>query len=138
MTDKDRHHLVLHNWERYSELRCRKCGDAYLHHHQVETFFRDEDHTFGLCVRVSEGSGGPELRVTDELEGNPSPRRDGIRIWLTCECCPALSYLEIWQHKGQTLMAMREAGLRDEECLNQLPPGVRPKEIWHGPTDGWK
>jgi hypothetical protein len=38
----------------------------------------------------------------DDMESNPSPRRDGIRIMCECENCEELTEIHIFQHKGCT------------------------------------
>jgi hypothetical protein len=42
--------------------------------------------------------------------GNPSSRRDGIRIGLLCEMCNVITHVEIAQHKGHTSVFVRKGG----------------------------
>lgn len=90
-------------------LLCPGCGSENLHHMRVQVFDRDkEDAETGRKVTVERravvvtgDAGGPPADG-----GNPSSRRDGIRINFECEMCPTKSALEILQHKGSTLVGM--------------------------------
>jgi len=82
-------------------LLCPKCDGDYLHHGKVEIFDRNEDAIYGLYTIVS------SRKIQSEncaLVGNPSMRRDGIKIHFYCEHCQADLTLAIAQHKGQTLI----------------------------------
>lgn len=81
----------------YRVLKCPACGTNNVHHTSVEVFEREEDKD-GLHVVVEGGS----VRTDTVMKGNPSHRRHGIRLLLSCESCPALSALTIVQHKGET------------------------------------
>lgn len=83
-------------------LVCPHCGGSQLHQSRAEVFFRGEDQSDGIYVGVS---GEAELAMVKRGQtGNPSPRRDGLRIWFTCEGCPQHSSLVVIQHKGDTLV----------------------------------
>ena len=83
-------------------LCCPHCGNANLHQSRAEVFFRSEDCEQGIYAGIS---GEAEMCMTQSSQkGNPSPRRDGIRVWFTCEHCPKHSSLAIIQHKGDTQM----------------------------------
>ena len=43
------------------------------------------------------------------MQGNPSLRRDGLRVWLNCEGCNYLTTFEIAQHKGETQIKVAAA-----------------------------
>lgn len=85
-----------------ASLLCPGCGAANLHHDRVETFDRGEDAPEGLRTIVSEGT----VQVSRALDGNPSPRRDGVLISFWCELCSAKPQLRIAQHKGETYMTL--------------------------------
>ena len=83
-------------------LLCPHCGGDYLRHQQIDVFNRArEDSADGLAITIR---GCAEQTSTDAQEGNPSHRRDGMRIMFLCEGCDQMSHLTIVQHKGQTFM----------------------------------
>ena len=80
-------------------LCCPNCGFQYLHQGRVEVFHRGgEDSKEGIHVVVD----GRTVATNTSMAGNPSGRRNGVKIYLSCENCPAGSVLTIAQHKGQT------------------------------------
>jgi hypothetical protein len=79
-------------------LLCPNCGFDYLHHYRVEVFERKEDEEKGVHVLVEQG----KAVIDQNLSGNPSSRRDGLRIQFACEGCSARPVLTIAQHKGNT------------------------------------
>lgn len=84
-------------------LRCANCGELNLHAFRVQVFERErEDAETGRTVDVHYGK--PLETREDAEHGNPSGRRDGIRIFFWCECCPHISVLAIYQHKGTEYM----------------------------------
>lgn len=88
-------------------LLCPGCNGVNLHHHKVEVFERDaEDASTGRRVTVE----AYQVSVTGDMTGNPSARRDGMRVAFWCETCSALSELTIVQHKGTTYLAMAVTG----------------------------
>ncbi len=82
-------------------LQCPHCGFDYLHQKAIEYFSRKEDAEKGLHVSVTSLD---TVIIDDRLVGNPSSRRDGIKISFTCEGCSAPCSLAIVQHKGQTFL----------------------------------
>lgn len=73
-----------------------------LHQISMEYFDRREDSEKGLHVYAQLGK---QLLVDDKMTGNPSQRREGIKIRFSCECCNGeIHTLNIVQHKGMTLM----------------------------------
>ena len=87
------------------ELLCPHCGGHCLHHFRVEVFNRtSEDAEYGTMSVIE--SELPEtikgLKFEASFQNNPSPRRDGLRIFFWCEFCPKISVLDIIQHKGST------------------------------------
>lgn len=86
-------------------LLCACCGESNgLHHATIDVFDRQEDATKGLHVHVHAG----QAAIDTDLTGNPSARRDGIKITFWCELCGGSSSLSIAQHKGQEFIEMRE------------------------------
>ncbi len=86
-----------------TNLNCPACGGNNLHHEDVHVYQRShEDSDAGLHVAVH---GYQSVEVTASMVGNPSTRRDGIRIRLSCENCPAQLSLVLIQHKGVTSIA---------------------------------
>ena len=81
-------------------LRCPHCGHAHIWHDDIEVFNRGEDEVRGLHVVIRFGD--DRLTVDDNLIGNPSPRRHGLKIWFTCENCRRRHVLVIRQHKGRS------------------------------------
>ena len=88
--------------EEYEVFLCAGCESEWTCHKKVEVFFRVEDADEGTHVKVSTSSVQVDHRIKDE--GNPSTRRSGIKVYLTCETCDAITIFSISQHKGQTLM----------------------------------
>ena len=89
------------------QLRCPNCGENYTHHTTTHVFYRArEDAEHGQHV----SAGGPETRITTDMDGNPSERRDGIVIEFWCEICASLFEMRIAQHKGATLIGMHVTG----------------------------
>jgi len=81
-----------------AELICPSCGSNNLHHDRVEIYERNEDAVHGLHVVVVEG----KATLDNSLEGNPSSRRHGLKIFFWCEGCKAKPVLSVKQHKGTT------------------------------------
>jgi hypothetical protein len=89
-------------------LHCPACGDFYLHHARVDVFSRSgEDSPTGMHVVVDDAGVAIDHGTSYE-DGNPSMRRDGLAIYLTCENCPAVSVLTLVQHKGNTILDIKE------------------------------
>jgi hypothetical protein len=89
-------------------LACPECDGTYLHQEEVDIFVRKrEDHSSNAITVDPYGSchaGMPS--------NNPSPRRNGLIVYFTCEHCHYnLKYekklafrLAIYQHKGETII----------------------------------
>lgn len=87
----------------YNSLCCPSCEQPNLHHGKIEIFNRHcEDDTRGEHISVDEG----EMTLNKNMKGNPSSRRNGIRIWFDCEHCVNRCALTIAQHKGNTFLNM--------------------------------
>ncbi|MCR1303006.1 MULTISPECIES: hypothetical protein [Enterobacter] len=81
-------------------LCCPHCKGTYLHQYKYEIFDRAEDAQEGNHVVVD----GSDVTINRSMEGNPSARRDGLKIYFTCEGCEENPTLLITQHKGQTFL----------------------------------
>lgn len=85
-------------------LLCPHCDTDYMHHAGVEIYNCKEDAVADR-ISVSTCDHNNKYQLTVDQEGkNPSSRRDGIRLFFTCESCNQVSALTIAQHKGQTFM----------------------------------
>jgi rubredoxin len=109
----------------YDGLDCPACGGNYLHHKGIMYYNRNEDSETGDFVILCKTEKGG-FKVTQETNYSmrhcPSPRRDGMEIFFTCECCPGKSILAIYQHKGQTFIEWKEVGLVIEEQKPKRQP----------------
>lgn len=97
-----------------SALICPVCKEPNLHHTSVHVWERDtEDSDKGRYTRADGASSA--VYSSAPMEGNPSPRRNGMTIMFFCEHChlPEPPYsnpahqppeygLHIIQHKGAT------------------------------------
>ena len=111
-----------------SSLHCPICGGYNLHQHNVVVYT-------GLCPDYSQkleqeitvfenGMVSAEFVNRDSLR-NPSSRRDGIRISMTCEHCSddpanpedAVPDLLIYQHKGTTYIEWDSYRLAPRDSL---------------------
>jgi hypothetical protein len=91
-------------------MRCPACGSTELHHYNVEVYRRDHDGaTSGLHVITFQRGGAT---VNTSMDGNPSPRGNGIRVHLTCQKCPALVELVIVHDEGGTYIETDTVGSR--------------------------
>jgi hypothetical protein len=94
-------------------LACPRCRHepGFLHHRKVETYFRREDAPEVLVAVADRGRVGLERRVNN-TSGNPSRRRDGVRVHFWCEHCGDELVLNVAQHKGCTevFWSMSEVG----------------------------
>lgn len=87
-------------------LKCPHCGSDYLHQERVWVFHRpNEDASIGLAVEIK-----GQIIEPGTMDENPSPRRDGMSIGFSCEACQSTPKLNIWQHKGQTMVNWAAAG----------------------------
>jgi hypothetical protein len=88
-------------------MLCPVCKDPHTCHERVEVFNRQEDADTGTHVTIV----GSSVKVDKDVRDNPSRRRDGVRIYFTCEHChheinidsPPMFQLLLIQHKGNTL-----------------------------------
>lgn len=85
-------------------LPCGACGGDFTHIASVEVFMRKEDADSGMHVLIEQASVG----VDANLSRNPSPRRDGIKIMLSCETCNETAPVNIVQHKGNNFIYYAE------------------------------
>jgi TIR domain len=94
-------------------LKCPNCGFEYMHQERVEIFDRGEDSDMVRKTVVDE-SGVTSSDVPNDGSGNPSYRRQGLRVFLACEQCSGggagrwvgpRKILNIVQHKGETLIS---------------------------------
>lgn len=81
-----------------AELICPSCGFNYLYHDKIEVFECGEDATHGVHVTIADS----KATIDTSLQGNPSSRRHGLKIYFRCENCDAKPVLSISQHKGNT------------------------------------
>ena len=89
-----------------SLVKCARCNGCYLHHGDIEIFDRKEDEEEGTHIKTN----GDTVLINRAMAGNPSSRRDGIKIYCTCEYCDTITtVIEIVQHKGQTFIRVKEA-----------------------------
>lgn len=102
-------------------LVCAHCGGENIHHDQVEVYCRqEEDSTAGAHVEIGFGHKHADkldaIAMTFDTNaaiGNPSERRDGVRILFWCEGCEGISELEIFQHKGWSGIRMVAGDLKN-------------------------
>jgi hypothetical protein len=52
------------------------------------------------AILVTQCGAGAVLNVPS----NPSRRRDGLSVAISCEQCDRITWLHIYQHKGQTFV----------------------------------
>lgn len=79
---------------------CPTCESQWTHHADIEVYKRDGEDGLSKVTVIGERAG----TLSNQLNENPSRRRDGIRIWFWCEWCHAEFNITIAQHKGQTLV----------------------------------
>lgn len=79
-------------------LCCAHCGSEYMHQHSVNVYFRGEDEDTGIHALV----GLVSAIFDSKMDDNPSSRRSGLSIELSCEECNKTTILQIIQHKGIT------------------------------------
>lgn len=115
-------------------LNCPACGGNYLHHEGLFYYNRLEDEENGDFVSLYKHSkngmnGFHCLHETNvSMTQCPSPRRDGMEIFFTCEDCSAASSLAIFQSKGQTYIQWHEISIElGEEKPKRKPikPSLR-------------
>jgi len=94
------------------ELSCPICEETNLHQKKIEVFDREEDEEAGFHVTVDNKT----VSVDENMNDNPSGRRQGLMIYFKCEHCDGIPKefkevefscrLVIYQHKGCTYMHM--------------------------------
>lgn len=83
----------------YLVLRCADCGWRCTSHYRVDVFdLPKEDSEDGVHVTVQDCA----VTVDRKMADNPSRRRWGINVLLSCEGCSAITKFSIAQHKGET------------------------------------
>jgi len=87
-----------------SIILCPNCGYDCIHQGKIEIFDRNEDEKKGLHVVVE----NKEANISTNLDGNPSSRRQGLKIHFECETCDAKPILCIEQHKGNTFIYFKK------------------------------
>jgi hypothetical protein len=103
------------------ELLCPACGDNYLHHDKVEVFERcGEDSETGFHATIE----NMRIEIDRDMAGNPSQRRDGMKIEFYCEGCEKRSVLKIVQHKGITY--------QDHAVIYKQKKSVIPEDSYPG------
>ena len=85
-------------------LECPRCGGQNLHHGDITVYSRYEDNTRTTVTTVEDSGDVLVSQMQSANCGNPSLRRDGLRIAFTCELCDEVQDLCIAQHKGTTFM----------------------------------
>jgi hypothetical protein len=89
--------------EDIAELHCPICvDDVNLHHFKLEVWNRERENALsGTHIIISDQNVEMDHNAED---GNPSFRRDGLKISFWCETCSGLFNLCLSQHKGTTYM----------------------------------
>ena len=88
-------------------LRCPNCGDECTHHEEVAVYSREEDAGWTRTeIAARTGACTQDASDEDDGRGNPSPRREAVRIALWCETCNGRFSLEVLQHKGRTYVQL--------------------------------
>lgn len=82
-------------------IECPSCGCQNLHHTTVDVFQRATETAPDTHVRVGNG-----ITVDQDVEENPSSRRNGLTIRLWCEECSEIALMSIEQHKGTTFLRL--------------------------------
>lgn len=79
------------------KVLCPVCGYSYQHHAEVFVFERENGED-GPTMVLATGR-----HVEAITAGNPSPRRNAVRIFFEGEC-GHLWHLDLIQHKGETFV----------------------------------
>lgn len=93
---------------------CPNCGSENTHHTAVDVYARLREDADGHHARVDRTG----VKVDTDISGNPSRRRDGIKINLWCEECNFIHDLEISQHKGNTIISIEN--IRPDTIINKI------------------
>lgn len=104
--------LEIKNSGGWDELECPICKNANLHQKKTEIFQREENEEKGLHVSIKD----KEVTIDENIDNNPSFRRQGLIIYFECEHCDGVpdemkkaeysTRLVIYQHKGSTIIQM--------------------------------
>lgn len=95
----------------YAVLNC-PCGMNNLHQSKYEIFDRGEDSE-RVTKTVIENKDVFITDVSNQLSGNPSSRRHGMKIHFWCEGGHDM-VLNIYQHKGCTFMEWDKEWTEDD------------------------
>lgn len=119
-------------------VMCPHCGGHATHHDRVDVFDRVEDkeagaHVAVMCVeefdpitrKVDHDVKTTEVRVSSDMTGNPSGRRNAVRVQLWCEGCRKRFHLNIVQHKGMTLLDVTPIIDPDKEEVDAIEAEAR-------------
>ncbi|PHS25517.1 MAG: hypothetical protein COA85_06910 [Robiginitomaculum sp.] len=82
-------------------LLCPICANEYMAHETIEVFDHHEGNKQETHITISEG----KMSSDHDLSGNPSGKRNGLKISFKCENCKRSSVLKIAQQEGLTYMA---------------------------------
>ena len=93
------------------ELLCSACRSPNLHHGAVTVWDREEDAEQVTVAVVDQGT-ATVRSVSNLVTPNPSLRRGGVGVEMTCEDCSERHELTFAQHKGVTEMAWRMMAAR--------------------------
>lgn len=102
------HELVLAEG---SVVKCARCGQEFTHQGTVLVHARPREDGPGREIRIDR-DGLFTTPLCDLSKDSPAfwGRRQDVVIELTCENCGTISELIIAQHKGQTLLRIRDSG----------------------------
>lgn len=84
-------------------ISCPSCDNENLHQGRVEIFQRVEDAPHGLHISAENET----ATIDSGMKNNPSSRRSGMNVHLSCEHCDHKSVLIIYQHKGMTYIELQ-------------------------------
>lgn len=79
---------------------CQHCGHINTHFESFEIFDREPDAETGVHIFVMD----MKVSVDTDMKDNPSGRRSGVILRLSCEICPEISEICLIQHKGDTII----------------------------------
>jgi len=104
---------------------CCPCGCPQIHPFKTESFFRSaEDSEYGTHSTTNHN----EARTDRDMKENPSPRRDGIKIYFWCEWCRKNLELQIIQHKGDTIIGWIDPNYKCDLKLETIDPKDIPQQ----------
>lgn len=101
------------------QMLCPFCQCTYVHHGHIEIYERVNGED-GESVVLSTLAENPKWSsYPQEMGLNPSPRRNGLRIWFWGECRHEWS-LDMYQHKGETFIVVEQL-VPSEDDLKTMP-----------------